>query len=152
MLDYMKGDVNLNRLLMGGIEGEHYSLDSEGNRTALDAADGYGWNNWAWAINRQDEPDEAGLDEREIAINEHNEEMEYIPQQTGFTFDSSSVQTEFTVVQSIVDEYKMAFALGIYGDDTASTFESFKSQLEDAGIQKVLDEFVSQYNDYMSTK
>lgn len=152
VLDYMKGDVNLNRLLMGGIEGEHYSLDSEGNRTALDAADGYGWNNWAWAINRQDEPDEAGLDEREIAINEHNEEMEYIPQQTGFTFDSSSVQTEFTVVQSIVDEYKMAFALGIYGDDTASTFESFKSQLEDAGIQKVLDEFVSQYNDYMSTK
>ncbi len=152
VLDYMKGDVNLNRLLMGGIEGEHYSLDADGYRTALDAADGYGWNNWAWAINRQDEPDEAGLDEREIAINEHNEEMEYVPAQTGFTFDPSSVQTEFTVVQSIVDEYKMAFSLGIYGDDTESTFEEFKSQLEDAGIDKVLDEFVSQYNAYMSNK
>lgn len=56
------------------------------------------------------------------------------------------------MVQSIVDEYKMAFSLGIYGDDTESTFESFKSQLEDAGIDKVLDEFVSQYNAYMSTK
>ena len=59
VLDYMKGDVNLNRLLLGGIEGKHYSLDSDGNRTTLDGAEGYGWNNWAWAINRQDEPDEA---------------------------------------------------------------------------------------------
>ena len=65
----------------------------------------------AWAINRQDEPDESGLDERQIAIDKHNEEMEYVPQQTGFTFDPSEVQTEFTVVQSLVDEYKMAFAL-----------------------------------------
>lgn len=152
VLDYMKGDVNLNRLLLGGIEGEHYELDADGYRTALDAADGYGWNNWAWAINRQDEPDEAGLDEREIAINEHNEEQEYVPAQTGFTFDPSNVQTEFTVVQSIVDEYKMAFALGIYGDDTDKTFEDFKKQLEDAGIDKVLDEFVSQYNTYMQSK
>ena len=85
VLDYMKGDVNLNRLLLGGIEGKHYSLDSDGNRTTLDGAEGYGWNNWAWAINRQDEPDEAGLDEREIAVNKHNDEMEYIPKQTGFT-------------------------------------------------------------------
>lgn len=152
VLDYMKGDVNLNRLLLGGIEGKHYSLDSDGNRTTLDGAEGYGWNNWAWAINRQDEPDEAGLDEREIAVNKHNDEMEYIPKQTGFTFDPSSVQTEFTVVQSIVDEYKMAFSLGIYGADTEATFESFKSQLKDAGIDKVLKEFDSQYDAYMKNK
>ena len=40
VLDYMKGDVNLNRLLLGGIEGKHYSLDSDGNRTTLDGAEG----------------------------------------------------------------------------------------------------------------
>ena len=78
--------------------------------------------------------------------------MEYIPAQTGFTFDPSNVQTEFTVVQSIVDEYKMAFSLGIYGDDTDKTFEDFKKQLEEAGINKVLEEFVSQYNTYMQSK
>lgn len=69
-----------------------------------------------------------------------------------FTFDPSSVQTEFTVVQSIVDEYKMAFSLGIYGADTEATFESFKSQLKDAGIDKVLKEFDSQYDAYMKNK
>ena len=92
------------------------------------------------------------LDERQIAIDKHNEEMEYVPQQTGFTFDPSEVQTEFTVVQSLVDEYKMAFALGIYGDDTEKTFEDFKKQLEDAGIQKVCDEFNTQYKVYMEQK
>ena len=152
VLDYMKGDVNLNRLLLGGIEGKHYQLNEDGTRTTLDDADGYTWNNWAWAINRQDEPDESGLDERQIAIDKHNEEMEYVPQQTGFTFDPSEVQTEFTVVQSLVDEYKMAFALGIYGDDTEKNFEDFKKQLEDAGIQKVCDEFNTQYKVYMEQK
>lgn len=152
VLDYMKGDVNLNRLLLGGIEGVHYELDEDDNRVTLDGADGYGWNNWAWAINRQDEPNEAGIDVRELAINAHNEEMEYVPAQTGFTFDPSSVQTEFTVVQSIVDEYKMSFALGIYGDQTEATFEDFKKQLEDAGVQTILDEFVSQYNAYRELK
>lgn len=56
------------------------------------------------------------------------------------------------MVQSIVDEYKMAFSLGIYGADTEATFESFKSQLKDAGIDKVLKEFDSQYDAYMKNK
>lgn len=152
VLDYMKGDVNLNRLLLGGIEGVHYELDEDDNRTTLPDYDGYVWNNWAWAINRQDEPDEVGLDERQIAIDEYNESMEYVPEQTGFTFDPSSVQTEFTVVSSIVDEYRQSFALGIYGDDTEATFEDFKQQLENAGIQTVVDEFISQYNAYRELK
>lgn len=152
VLDYMKGDVDLNRLLLGGIEGVHYSLNEDGTRVTLDDADGYAWNNWAWAINRQDEPDEAGLDEREITVNEQNDAMEYVPEQTGFTFDPSPVQTEYTVVQALVDEYKMAFALGIYGDDTDATFEEFKSRLEDAGVQKLTDEFLSQYNAYIDQK
>ena len=152
VLDYMKGDVNLNRLLLGGIEGVHYELDDEDKRTTLPDADGYGWNNWAWAINLQDEPNEAGIDVRELAINAHNEEMEYVPAQTGFTFDPSKVQTEFTVVQSIVDEYKMSFALGIYGDDTEATFNDFREQLENAGIQTVTDEFIVQYNAYRERK
>lgn len=49
----MKGDVNLNRLLLGGIEGKHYQLNEDGTRTTLDDA-GDVRNNWAWAINRQE--------------------------------------------------------------------------------------------------
>lgn len=152
VLDYMKGDVDLNRLLLGGIEGTHYELDDEGYRVTLDAAENYAWNNWAWAINRQDEPDEAGLDERQVAISEQLDSMEYVPAQTGFTFDPSPVQSQYTVVQSIVDEYKMSFSLGIYGDDTENVFEQFKQQLIDAGVEDVTAEFLNQYNAYKELK
>lgn len=152
VLDYMKGDVNLNRLLLGGIEGEHYALDENGYRTTLDAAENYPWNNWAWAINRQDEPDEVGLDEREIAISKATDAMEYVPAQTGFTFDPSAVEAQYNVVSSIVNEYKMSFALGIYGDDTEATFEEFKKQLIDGGIDAVTEEFLKQYTAYKELK
>ena len=56
MLDYMKSDVDLNRTLLGGIRGEHWDLNEQGQRVALDAAENYSWNSWAWALNRADEP------------------------------------------------------------------------------------------------
>lgn len=152
VLDYMKGDVNLNRLLLGGIEGTHWELDEEGNRITLDGSANYAWNNWAWAINRDDEPDEAGIDERQQEISDALDAMEYVPEQTGFTFDPSPVQTQFTVVTSVVDEYKMSFSLGIYGNDTESVFETFKKQLTDAGIEEVTAEFLRQYTEYKEMK
>ena len=144
----MKSDVNLNRLLLGGIEGTHYELDADGNRVTLDKASDYPWNGWAWAINRQDEPDEAGMDERAVAYGEHCEEMEFVPAQTGFTFDPSPVQNQYTAVQSVVTEYQQSFALGIYGKDTESALEEFRSDLKDAGVEAFTEEFIKQYTEY----
>lgn len=151
-LDYMKSDVNLNRLLLGGIEGKHWELAEDGTRKVLDAAANYGWNSWAWAINRQDEPAEYGLDKRQTELMEACEAQEFVPEQTGFTFNPEKVQSQYQAVSAIVDEYKQSFALGIYGDATDSTFDTFKSQLEAAGIDTVTEEFISQYNEYMSSK
>lgn len=149
VLDYMKSDVSLNRLLLGGIEGTHYKLTDKETRETLDQAKNYGWNNWAWALNRQDEPDEDGLDERQIAISENMDANEYHPQIAGFTFDPKNVETEYTVVKSIIDEYKQSFALGIYGDNTGAEFADFQRKLNRAGIDKVTEELKSQYNAYL---
>ena len=149
VLDYMKSDVNLNRLLLGGIEGEHWELTEEGYRKTLDAAENYTWNGWAWAINRQDEPDEVGMDDRQIAMDEKIEAKEYRPEIAGFTFDPSPVETEYTVVQSILAEYQNSFALGIYGDQTEEMFNTMKETLESAGISKVTDELLRQYEEYL---
>lgn len=147
-LDYMKSDVNLNRLLLGGIEGTHWKLDQKGNRVSLDKAADYPWNGWAWAINRADEPDEAGLDDREVTYNKHCDEMEFIPAQTGFTFDPATVQNQYTAIQSVVKEYQQSFALGIYGDDTKKSLDEFHKALQDAGIKEFTDEFLKQYQAY----
>ena len=114
----MKSDVDLNRTLLGGIQGEHWDLNEEGQRMVLDAAENYSWNSWAWALNRADEPVMAGTDERELAISDSINSRELFAEVAGFTFDSSSIATELSVVNSIVDEYEYSFSLGIYGDNT----------------------------------
>ena len=48
VLDYMKSDVDLNRTMLGGIRGEHWDLNEEGQREVLDAAENYSWNSWAY--------------------------------------------------------------------------------------------------------
>lgn len=149
VLDYMKSDVNLNRLLLGGIEGTHYKLTEAGTHAKLAESKNYTWNNWAWALNREDEPEEDGLDERQVAISKIMTDHEYHPQVAGFTFDPKNVETEYTVIKSIVEEYKQSFALGIYGDNTEKEFAGFQKKLSDAGIDKVNDELKRQYEDYL---
>lgn len=124
-------------------------LADKGTRMALEESKNYAWNNWAWAINRQDEPDEAGLDERQIVINKNLNVNEYHPAVSGFTFDPKKVETEYTVVKSIIDEYKQSFALGIYGDNTEAEFASFRKKLNAAGIDKVTEELKAQYQNYL---
>ena len=100
---------------------------------------------WAWALNRADEPVMAGTDERKLAISESIDSRELFAQVAGFTFDSSVVATELSVVNSIVDEYEYSFSLGIYGDDTETKFEEFKAKLEAAGLDKVTEAMKTQY-------
>lgn len=152
VLDYIKNDVNLNRLLLGGIEGVHYNLTEEGYRETLDDSTNYPWNGWAWAINRQDEPYEADIDERQIEMDKKIDAKEYHPQTLGFTFDSSTVSSEYAVVNSVRDEYIMSFSLGVYGNKTEETFNTFKKKLESSGVEKVNEEMRRQYNEYLTAK
>lgn len=145
VLDYMKSDVDLNRTLLGGIKGEHWDLNEEGQRIVLDAAENYSWNSWAWALNRADEPVMAGTDERELTISDSINSRELFAEVAGFTFDSSSIATELSVVNSIVDEYEYSFSLGIYGDNTEAKFNEFKGKLEAAGLDKVTEAMKTQY-------
>ena len=84
----------------------------------------------------------AGTDERRLAITESIDSRELFAEVAGFTFDSSSVATELSVVNSIVDD---SFSLGIYGDNTEAKFNEFKSKLEAAGLDKVTEAMKTQY-------
>lgn len=152
VLDYIKSDVNLNHLLLGGIEGTHYKLESDGTRTTLEGAANYQWNSWAWALNRYDEPSEAGRDEREVTMDNAIAAKEYRPQTAGFTFDPTNVTSEYTVLNSVRDEYITSFSLGVFGNDTEKKFNEFKKKLESAGLDKVLTELKTQYEAYKTAK
>lgn len=49
------------------------------------------------------------MDERQIEIQEKIDAKEYHPAIAGFTFDPKNVETEYTMVKSVVDEYKQSF-------------------------------------------
>lgn len=152
VLDALKAFPEVNNLIIGGIQGKHFDLDEEGNRVVLEGSAGYPWNAWSWALQRYDQPQDATMDPRQkefLAICDANE---YVPEFTGFTFDKSAVETELNVINSIRDEYKYSFTLGVYGDNTAAKFEEFKGKLEAAGLEKVTEEFKAQYKAYCEGK
>lgn len=152
VLDALKAFPEVNNLIIGGIQGKHFDLDENGDRVVLPDAGGYAWNSWAWALQRWDQPVNATMDDRQREFLAICEENEFVPQQIGFTFDKTPVETELNVINSIRDEYKYSFTLGVYGADTKAKFEEFKGKLEAAGLDKVTDEFKAQYKAYCDKK
>lgn len=152
VLDALKAFPEVNNLIIGGIQGKHFDLDEDGNRIVLDGSAGYAWNAWSWALQRYDQPQDATMDDRQKEFLAICEDNVYVPEFTGFTFDKAPVEAELNVINSIRDEYKYSFTLGVYGKDTEAKFEEFKGKLEAAGLEKVTEEFKSQYMAYCEKK
>jgi putative aldouronate transport system substrate-binding protein len=65
----------------------------------------------------------------------------------GFRFDKSKVEAEFKACQAVFDEY--GFALengGVASKDIDAKLADYQKALDEAGYQKVLAEFRSQYD------
>jgi ABC-type glycerol-3-phosphate transport system substrate-binding protein len=149
-LDLIKNNVDLNRLLVGGIKDVHYTLNASGNNAKGPNADKYGWDSWAWGIRRQDAPKPADTDPRQVKIDQNIESRILKTETDGFTFDEAPVKAELAVVNSIRDEYLASFDLGAFGDKTSAKFEEFKGKIEKAGLKKVQDEFTKQLASYLA--
>jgi ABC-type glycerol-3-phosphate transport system substrate-binding protein len=140
-LDVMKNDYEINNLLQGGIEGEHYILNKEDNThsNGPKVAD-YNWSNWAWSLRSQLKPGVGGLDPSVVKVRQLYEEKDIDPKRfpiDGFTFDDSEFSAEVALMASIATQYKFSFDLGVFGDDTEATYNQFVSELKAAGVEKV---------------
>ncbi len=77
---------------------------------------------------------------------------------TGFTFDSSSIQTEFAQTKAITDKIYTVKGHGILNDGTttyATAKEMLKANLDEAykaGAQTIEDTLVQQLNDYLAAQ
>ena len=152
VLDCMRGFPELNRLLVGGIEGRSWILREDGYREPGPESDSYQWGAWAWGINRFDDPMLYNEDERQMLFNKIVESKEIQPKSAGFTFDISSVEADLSVINSITEEYGANFTLGMYGDDLDAKYAEYKQKLKDAGIDRVMEEVRRQYQEYYDRK
>ena len=152
VLDLIKFDTYLNRLLILGIEGEHYSLDDEGYYTELEKSADYAAFaiSASWAIKNGD-LNEAGVSEREKKItNAWAERVENNPTIT-FVFDDTSVSSYTASVKMVLDNYVPMLELGLV-DDVDATLDEMMQKCYDAGLQEVYDEFFRQYNEWAATR
>ena len=152
VLDCLMGFPDVNNLIVGGIEGKHWKMLENGERLTLEAAPRYGWLAWAWNVQTGTLPRDASQDPRERAFFDSCASKEFKPVTDGFTFDRSSVEAEYNVINSICDEYRPSFGLGVYGDQTDAKLEEFRSKLEASGLDKVTEELKRQYIEWCEKK
>ena len=152
VLDLLKFDTTLNRLLLLGVEGVHYDIDDEGNYTELDKSSDYSalGISAAWATKNGDLT-EAGTPERELAITDAWKERVVSNPTITFVFDDASVKPYEDAVISILNDYVPMLELGLV-DDVDKTMDEMIQKCYDAGLQNVMDEFTSQYNTWLETR
>lgn len=152
VLDLIKFDTYLNRLLILGVEGEHYSIDADGYYTELDkSADFAAYAiSASWAIKNSD-LHEAGADPRMQAISDGwGERVENNPTIT-FVFDTTPVDSYVAAVKVVLNDYVPMLELGLV-DDVDKTLDEMIQKCYDTGLQTVKDEFNKQYEAWYATR
>lgn len=152
VLDLMKFDTYLNRLLLLGVEGEHYSLDEEGYYTELEKSSDYAAFaiSASWAI-KNGELSEAGADPRMQAVSDEWEKRVESNPTITFVFDTTPVDSYMASVKTVLMDYVPMLELGLV-DDVDATVDELIQKCYDAGFQTVKDEFDAQYEAWKATR
>lgn len=141
-----------------GIEGIHWEAVGDDQFKILDKNTDYGVDancNWGWTnedLTRTEYIESPTLlDEsyHQIMDNYSNKITHHILD--AFVFDPTPVSTELAIVSTLVDRYYTRLNLGMV-DDVDATIVEFTSSLEDAGIQKVIDEMNKQVSEYIASR
>ena len=152
VLDLIKFDTYLNRLLILGEEGVHYTIDDEGQYTETDKAGDYAAFaiSASWAIKNGD-LSEAGTPEREKKITDAWETRVQMNPTITFVFDDTNVKAYVSAVTAVLTDYVPMLELGLV-DDVDATLDEMIQKCYDAGLQQVYDEFYSQYDAWFATR
>jgi hypothetical protein len=155
-LDVMKNDKEVNRLLVGGIEGVHYLYDAKANTyTQGPKSADYAWSGWAWSLRSHLTPNVGGITDSVRTVRAEFDATNIDPKRfpvDGFAFDNSKVASETAVISSIVKQYQYSFDLGVFGDNTQAKLDQFAAELKRAGIDKVTVEFKRQLQAFLASR
>lgn len=152
-LAYTNPEVS--NLLVNGIEGRHYEIVDEENGIidypeGVDAATvAYSRLPWAW-------PNAAltynWVGEREDQwdyLNEYNDKAHQSVAK-GFKFDPLPVINEITACSNVTAKFDVALQCGVLNPE--ETLDKFYKELDDAGIQTIIDEKQKQLDEWLANK
>lgn len=152
VLDCMKFDPEVNRLLVGGIEGEHYILEEETNTRLLGPnSDAYGWGHWFFLLQHDSDPRLQLPEEMQSLETRYLEQLvsaDVFPL-NGFTYDPSEYETELAIISALVNEYRFSFGFGIFQDNTEAKYHQFISECKAAGLDNIVADIRAQVQAYI---
>ena len=146
-LNLLNTDPYVMTLLNYGVEGIHYTLNAEGEvEFNADARATYSpWTNGVGNVTLLPPQKGQGADFQQ-RFAEFYAGSKKLPIY-GFTFDAKNVETEIGSVANIKEAYALSLCTGAMDVDTA--LPELLSKLEDAGIQKIVDEANNQLNAFL---
>lgn len=152
VLDLIKFDSYLNRLLILGVEDEHYTIDDKGQYTETDKAGDFAAFaiSASWAIKNGD-LSEAGTPEREKVITDAWETRVTMNPTITFVFDDTNVKSYVSAVTAVLTDYVPMLELGLV-DDVDATLDEMIQKCYDSGLQEIYDEFYAQYDAWVATR
>lgn len=150
--DLLKFDPEIHALIIGGIEGEHYTLTEDGKyRVATEKSVNYPWCNRCYFLVDNADPELQLNDYLQPFLDLNNSRLvggELFPVGR-FNFDTSNFAAEIAAMDSIFNEYRFAFCFGLYGDETEAKVEELRAVMHAAGIDRVLEEYKAQVHAFL---
>ncbi|MDR1060026.1 MAG: ABC transporter substrate-binding protein [Clostridiales bacterium] len=154
-IDVMKNDYEVNNLMQGGVEGEHYILEADNTHSNGPNADAYPWSGWAWCLRSLMNPGEGGIAPSVMEIRGQYDRANLDPANfpvDGFTVDNSAFVAETALLNSLNQEWATSFDLGVFGGDTEAKLDEYVGLLKEAGLDMVLEETKVQLKDFLANQ
>ena len=148
-LDVMKFDPICNKLLVGGIEGRHYTLTEDGKYfiPGPEAGD-FPWNSFANNATLMDMNNPTQLLEPEYQVYKDMYDACLAPDDTfpvnGFNYDPAKYEAELAAANALFNEYRFSFCFGIFGDNTEAKLDEFIAQMKGLGIDDICNDYREQ--------
>lgn len=152
VLDLIKFDTTLNRLIMLGVENVHYTINENDEYVKTEKSGDFAPTSVSasWAV-KNGNLVEAGAPEREQAMSDAWLERVKSNPTVTFVFDDANVKSYMNAVDTVLQDYVPMLELGLV-DDVDKTIDEMIKKCYDAGLQNVYDEFYAQYEAWYATR
>ncbi|MDY3929417.1 MAG: ABC transporter substrate-binding protein, partial [Clostridia bacterium] len=149
LIELVNTNEELFNILSFGIEGKHYTTNSDGKIKLLGDSSGY-FINSAWKFGNQflAKVQEGQDDDVWEQTKKINESLEIAPL-VGFVLDTTNISVEMSQVSTVVDKYKVAEK---GGEDPDKYWDKMIAEFKAAGCETILKEAQRQVDEFLAQK
>jgi len=149
LLELIYTDAELYQMLVYGIEGTHYTKNTDGTITNAENSKYTGPNNWILGTCMNSYQTDISVINKYPDMKVAEEEARTSILQ-GFTFNPDPVSVEVSNVTAVVKEYSVQSM--IVQDDWEAAYTARRDKMIAAGIEAVLEEYCRQLTEYAAAK